>query len=443
MNIISFINSFILGPVIPLILFIVGIYFFIKYKFFIIRFPMMIIKVFFKKSDDPNAISPFKAVTMALAGTLGVGNIVGVATAITAGGAGAVFWMLLSALASMLIKYSEIVLAIKFRHQNHGGAMYYIRDGLMKNNIAVLFAVVCLLSSFTLGNIIQVNAAAEAFDTVFNIPPIVIGIIFFILSFIVILGGLKSISEFTAKLIPILSAVFIIFSMFIIIVNYDKLPGVIVKIITSAFTPSAAAGGIGGFIMMKSLRFGVARGIMSNEAGCGTAPIAHASAYTNNPAEQGCWGIFEVFVDTVILCSMTAFVLLIYHDNLTGYDGIILALKAYESCLGSLANYVISISVLCFAFGTVICWSYYGIECIRFLTSDKKWIKMYIIIYCLTTLYGAVASGTVIWDLSDFFTGIMTVINTICICGMTPIVKQITDAYFFTSSNSSNGKTGS
>jgi len=443
MNIISFINSFILGPVIPLILFIVGIYFFIKYKFFIIRFPMMIIKVFFKKSDDPNAISPFKAVTMALAGTLGVGNIVGVATAITAGGAGAVFWMLLSALASMLIKYSEIVLAIKFRHQNHGGAMYYIRDGLMKNNIAVLFAVVCLLSSFTLGNIIQVNAAAEAFHTVFNIPPIVIGIIFFILSFIVILGGLKSISELTAKLIPILSAVFIIFSMFIIIVNYGKLPGVIAKIITSAFTPSAAAGGIGGFIMMKSLRFGVARGIMSNEAGCGTAPIAHASAYTNNPAEQGCWGIFEVFVDTVILCSMTAFVILIYHDNLTGYDGIILALKAYESCLGSLANYVISISVLCFAFGTVICWSYYGIECIRFLTSDKKWIKMYIIIYCLTTLYGAVASGTVIWDLSDFFTGIMTVINTICICGMTPIVKQITDAYFFTRSNSSHGKTGS
>ena len=443
MNIISFTNTFILGPVIPFILFTAGIYYLFKFKFFIFRYPVKIVKVLLKKSDNPNTISPFKAVTMALAGTLGVGNIVGVATAITAGGAGAVFWMLLSAFVSMLIKYSEIVLAVFYRRKTngtyHGGAMYYIKN----NKLAVLFAVVCILSSFTLGNIIQVKAAAEAFDIVFHIPPIVIGIFFVVLSFIVILGGIKSISEFTAKLIPILSAVYIIFSMFIIIVNYNKLPEIIVNIITSAFTPSAAFGGIGGFVMMKSLRFGVARGIMSNEAGCGTAPIAHASAYTNSPAEQGCWGIFEVFADTIILCSMTAFVILIYHKNLSDYDGITLAIKAFESCLGSTANYFISISVLCFAIGTVICWSYYGIECIRFLTPKKIWSKLYIIIYCFAAAYGAVASADIIWELSDFFLGIMTLINTVCIFGLTPMIKQITDAYFFTRSELSNGKIGS
>jgi amino acid carrier protein len=398
-------------------------------------------KVFIKRSDTPDAVSPFKAVTMALAGTLGVGNIVGVATAITAGGSGAVFWMLISAVASILIKYSEIVLAVKYRqsHNNKseffGGAMYYIRDGLGKNKLAVMFAVVCLMSSFTLGNIIQVNAAANAFDMVFNIPPIAVGVFFAITSFIVIWGGIKSISELTAKLIPLLSLTFIAFSMYIIIINYHMIPDIIISILSEAFKPSSAIGGIGGFIIMKSLRFGVARGIMSNEAGCGTAPIAHAGACTNSPAEQGCWGIFEVFVDTVILCSMTALVILIYKQNYSiEYDGIILALKAYESCLGSLADYVISISVLCFAFGTVICWSYYGIECIRFLSSNPLWVKLYIIVYCLIAVYGSGASNNIIWELSDFFTGIMTVVNTVCVCGMTSVIKQVTDAYFFASS---------
>ena len=414
-----------------------------KFRFFIIRHPLKIIKILTKKSDDPTALSPFKAVTMALAGTLGVGNIVGVATAITAGGPGAVFWMLLSAAASILIKYSEIVLAVKYRqihkrdkNKFFGGAMYYIRDGLGKNNTAAVFAVICLISSFTLGNIIQVNAAANAFDMVFNIPPTNVGIFFALSSFIVIWGGIKSISEFTVKLIPFLSLTFIVFSMYIIIINHEMIPDISADILHKAFTPSAAIGGIGGFVIMKSLRFGAARGIMSNEAGCGTAPIAHAGAYTNSPAEQGCWGIFEVFVDTIILCSMTAFVILIYKSNTdsTGYDGIILALKAYESCLGNLADYVISISVLCFAFGTVICWSYYGIECIRFITPKTIWPKLYIIIYCLITIYGAGASNNIIWELSDFFTGIMTVVNTICVCCLTPEVKQITDAYFFSSS---------
>lgn len=434
MTIISFINTFILSPVLPLTVFAAGIYFLFKLKFFIFRYPTKIIKVLFKKNNNPNAMSPFKAVTMALAGTLGVGNIVGVATAVTAGGAGAVFWMILSALISMTIKYSEIVLAVKYRKDHNGiksgGAMYYIRDGLKKHKTAIIFAVVCMLSSFTIGNIIQVNAASNAFYMVFNIPPVAVGIFIAVLAFIVIWGGLKSISEFTAKMIPLLSLLFIAVSLYVIIINYDKIPGVIINILYSAFAPSAAAGGIGGFILMKSIRYGVARGIMSNEAGCGTAPIAHAGADTDNPAEQGCWGIFEVFVDTVLLCSMTAFVILIYYDNLTGYDGIILALKAFESCLGNIAGYVISISILCFAFGTVVCWSYYGIECIRFLTPNPKWEKMYIIVFCATAIYGAVASNAVIWELSDFFIGIMTVINTSCICGMTPTIKSITNAYF-------------
>lgn len=438
MNIISFVNTFILGPVLPLILFAVGLYFLFKFRFFIIRHPIKIIKVLLKKSENPDAMSPFKAVTMALAGTLGVGNIVGVATAITAGGAGAVFWMLLSALVSMLIKYSEIVLAVEYRQNKNGtffgGAMYYIRDGLKKHTIAIIFAVVCLLTSFALGNIIQVNAAANAFKLIFDIPPIAVGIFIAVLAFVVIWGGVKSISEFTAKLIPLLSLIYIAFSMYVIVVNGDKIPDVITNIITSAFKPSSAIGGIGGFLLTKSIRYGVARGILSNEAGCGTAPIAHAGAQTNSPAEQGCWGLFEVFVDTILLCTMTAFVILIYHDNLVGYDGIVLALKAFESCLGSIAGYVISISILCFAFCTVICWSYYAIECIRFLTSKIIWSKIYIVVYCLIAVYGAVASNFIIWELSDFFIGIMTVINTVCVCGMTNTVKQITDLYFFESS---------
>ncbi len=411
MNIITTLNKLILSPVMFAVLFLCGITLLIRLRGFPLTSPVKVIKGLMGK----NMLSSFKAMTVALAGTLGVGNIVGVATAIHMGGAGSVFWMIASALVAMVIKYAEIYLAIEYRQGKHGGAAYYIRDGLGKPKLAGLFSALCIIASFTVGNIIQVNAAALSFESELDIRPIWIGVFIAIITFLVIYKGIGRISSFTLRMIPILSVGYIVFSVILICANYALIPGIIRNIVTSAFTPDSAQGGILGFLLSRSLRYGVVRGIGSNEAGCGTAPTAHVTADTDSPIKQGYWGVFEVFVDTVLLCTLTALVILIYPQHIPQHDGMVLAIKAYESFFGEGAGYILTAAIFFFALSTVICWSYYAVESIYYFTKKEVYKKAYYVVYCFACIIGAALSLEFVWELSDITIALMTIINCTCI----------------------------
>ncbi len=407
MNIITNLNKLILSPVMFAVLFICGAVLLIRLRGFPFTSPIKVLKGL--KNGD--ILSSFKAMTLALAGTLGVGNIVGVATAIHMGGAGAVFWMLVSALVAMVIKYAEIYLAVLYRKNGRGGSAYYIRDGLGKPILAALFSILCIIASFTVGNMIQVNAVALSFESEFALNPFITGVMIALLSFLVIYKGVESISAFTLRMIPLLSIGFIIVSIWVIAANRTLVPSVIKQIFTEAFKADSAAGGIIGFFTSNAVRYGVMRGIGSNEAGCGTAPTAHATAKTELPEKQALWGIFEVFVDTVLLCTLTALVILIYPNNIPKYDGMVLAIKSYEGYFGEVAGYILAIAVFFFALSTVICWSYYAVESIHYFTKKEIYKKAYIVVYCLFCIVGAVSSLGAVWELSDVTIALMTVIN--------------------------------
>ena len=389
------------------VLFICGAVLLIRLRGFPFTSPIKVLKGL--KNGD--MLSSFKAMTLALAGTLGVGNIVGVATAIHMGGAGAVFWMLVSALVAMVIKYAEIYLAVLYRKNGRGGAAYYIRDGLGKPILAALFSILCIIASFTVGNMIQVNAVALSFESEFALNPFITGVMIALLSFLVIYKGVESISAFTLRMIPLLSIGFIIVSIWVIAANRTLVPSVIKQIFTEAFKADSAAGGIIGFFTSNAVRYGVMRGIGSNEAGCGTAPTAHVTAKTDRPEKQALWGIFEVFVDTVLLCTLTALVILIYPDNILKYDGMVLAIKAYEGYFGEAAGYILAISIFFFALSTVICWSYYAVESIHYFTKKEIYKKAYIVVYCGFCIIGSVSSLEAVWELSDITIALMTIIN--------------------------------
>ncbi len=425
----------IFGPALSLILFAAGgILFVLLGKSNPLLHPIRVVKALFSKNKSSDGISPFKAMTVALAGTLGVGNIAGVATAITAGGAGAVFWLLVSSFAAMILKYCEIVLAVLYRKKSgegyHGGAVYYIKNGLKSPFTASLFAVICIIASFSLGSIVQVNAAAEAISYSFNIPPLFVGILMAVLVFFVIIGGVKSVANVTVKLIPLLSAIYIIFSMYVIVINCDKIPAVFSSVISSAFDTRSAVGGILGFITSKAIRIGISRGVFSNEAGCGTAPFAHASAHTNSAVEQGFFGIFEVFADTALLCTMTALVILIPYGDISQYDGMVLAIKAFECYIGPVSGYFIAISAFLFAFAAVICWSHYSCECLKFLFPKKNVFYIYCFLYSAAAIYGSVAAQGAVWEIADLTVSLMTVINTATLMFLFKQIKSESVRYF-------------
>ena len=432
-----FVNTYIVSPALPVTIFAAGLYYIFRLKAFIFFHPVKIIKSFFT-SDGKDGISPFRAVTLALAGTLGVGNIVGVASAISIGGPGAVFWMWVSSVASMFIKYVETLVAMMHRKREgniyHGGAYYYIKNAF----VAGLFAVLCLIASFLLGNLIQIRALADSAMTVFKIPAWSIAIFAAIFCLIVTVGGVKRISALTVRMIPALAFVYIAISMYIICKNFDQIPHVITLILGDAFGIDKMAAGTSGFIISKAIRYGISRGLVSNEAGCGTAPIAHAASQSQNPVRQGFWGIFEVFCDTVLLCSMTAFcVLFAYgtpaHDT---QNGMIYVLNAYEMLAGKGASYIIGISVCLFAVATVLCWAHYGSECIYYLTGKftRKTFRTinnaYLILYSITAAAGAFVNAEAAWTYTELIIGIMTIINTIYIFRLSNKVTQTTNTYF-------------
>ena len=389
-------------------------------------------------------ISPFRALTLALAGTLGVGNIVGVASAIALGGAGAIFWMWVSALGAMILKYAEIVLAVKHRRVGtdgtpYGGAMYYICDCFDAKRmprtgatLAVVFAVLCIVDALSTGCVIQVNAVASAFEGVFGLPVWVCGAILTVTCLFLVGRGVDSLSFLTERLVPLMTGGYLLLSVAVLVLRADAIPEAFIGIFRDAFNPQSAAGGVLGFLLNRGVRYGTMRGLLSNEAGCGTAPIAHAASNTKSSVEQGFWGLFEVFVDTILLCTVTALVILVEPQVLTTFagDGVMMTIAAYAAVLGQGAAWFLAVAVLLFGFATVICWSHYGAECVRYLTRSHTAQMLYRIATCLAVLCGSLLAPDSLWEVADFAIGTMTMINLGILIGMRREIRRETAVYF-------------
>lgn len=382
--------------------------------------------------------SPLRALTVALAGTLGVGNITGVASALICGGPGAIFWMWIGAIVVLGVKYAEVYLAVLFRQINggkyFGGAMYYIKYGLADkygtNKSAVfggIFAVLCCLNSLITGNIVQSNAASCIFPKEYRIY---CGAFLAVCVLISIVYGAKKVERITSSIIPLLTAVYILLSLYIIISNIRYLPKILSMIFTSAFSGKAVIGGAAGFSFREAVRFGVMRGIFSNEAGCGTSPIAHAAADTKSPHHQACYGIFEVVFDTIILCTMTAFVLLIAGEKYgiipwrSSEDVSPVTLSAFGLLGGEMTYGLLSLCIVLFAFATIIAQIYYGVISIGYISAKKTPQIIYYILSVGCAIIGSVISSPVMWLTADLIIGIMTAVNCIVIILLRSRLKE-------------------
>jgi len=367
----------------------------------------------------PSSISPFQAMSTALAGTLGVGNIAGVATALTLGGPGAVFWMWVSAFFGMMTKYSEILLAVKFREKNRegfrGGPMYYMKNALNKPWMGCIFSFLCALTSFGIGNMTQVNAVSGAALAAFGVPLWATGILVAILLALVVFGGLRRIASVNEVIIPFISIAYIICSITVLIRNRFYLGSAFALIFQGAFRPAGVAGGALGYGVSTAMRYGIARGVFTNEAGLGSAPIAHASADCKSPAHQGVWGIFEVFLDTIVVCTLTALVLLTAQGGSLwqgGLDGVALTSAAFASVFGPKGAGFIAVAVMCFAVAGMLGWCFYGETAIRFLTGDSNFaIQLYRCLFIACAVVGAVSEMRTLWELSDVLNAMMAIPN--------------------------------
>lgn len=361
----------------------------------------------------------FKALAVALAGTLGVGNIAGVASAIAMGGPGAIFWMWISALFAMLLKYAEVVLALRTRCYDargraHGGAPYYIKkafEGRVGRWMAALFAVLCVGCALMLGGVVQSAAAAEALEGAFSVPPLAVGVLLGGLAALILTTGARGVERACTAIVPIVCGLFTVASLVAILRQAHAIPTAFADIFKGALSFKSAAGGALGFFTSRALRYGVARGIVSNEAGCGTAPIAHAAAEGTSPTRQGLLGVLEVFVDTILLCTVTALVILTSGVPVQAGGGMRYALEAYRASLGELAVPILALSVLLFAFATVLCWAHYGAESLRYLTSRRAATRALPLAVAAACLLGAVAAPGLVWDLTDLILSLMALLN--------------------------------
>ena len=447
------VNGFIWG--IPAMICIIGIGLylsigtgFIQIRRFVYAIKHTLGKVFDKKEAESGAMTPFQAVCTALAGTVGTGNIAGVAGAIAIGGPGAVFWMWISALLGMCTKFSEVVLAVHFRERNDkgdwvGGPMYFIKNGLPKkwHFLAVLFSVFGMVAVFGTGNATQVNTIVTAIDSVFtsyNLAEaeglgtinLILGIFIALCVALVLLGGIRRIGSFTEKLVPFMAVFYIILAVGVVIMNIGKVPGVFASIFGGAFDPRAFTGGVVGS-MFTSMRRGVSRGIFSNEAGLGTGSIAHASADTGHPVQQGLFGIFEVFTDTIVICTLTSLVILcsgidIVFGQAAGAD---LTIAGFIASYGRWVSIFTAVALICFAFSTTIGWGLYGSRCVEFLFGTRV-IRPFMVVYALVSIIGATLDLGLLWDISDTFNGLMVIPNLIAVFLLSGTVFRLTRDYF-------------
>lgn len=385
---------------------------------------------FRRRSGREEGITPFQAVSTALAGTLGTGNIAGVATAIVAGGPGAVFWMWCSALLGMATKYAEVLLAVEYRIRDRegrwqGGPMEYLARGLGMPWLAGIFCLFCALASFGIGNATQVGAVAQTMAQDFGLPPFLTGCALALLAGLVMMGGLRRIGAFTAAFVPLMALLYLGTGALVLVKNAAAIPDALSLIFRCAFTPQAAAGGAAGYTVRQAVHFGVARGVFTNEAGLGSAPIAHAGAAARGPVEQGCWGILEVFVDTILMCGFTALIILSGGELWrSGLDGAALTSAVFTAALGPLGGRVVSLSILLFAFSTVLGWGYYGERAIAWLTGERRWtVTLYRLCYLLVMVLAAPARLTLVWSLSDLLNGAMMVPNLIGVMALWRVVR--------------------
>jgi AGCS family alanine or glycine:cation symporter len=391
------------------------------------------LKMFSKDQVGEGEITAFQAVSTALAATVGTGNIAGVGTAIAIGGPGAVFWMWLAAIFGMATKYGEVVLSINYREKTEdgryvGGPMYYLTKGTNMKWLAVLFAIFGALATFGIGNMVQSNSVADALNATLDIDPLITGIVLAILVALVILGGIKSIGRVTEIIVPFMAAIYIVGGLIIILMNIQLVPAAFGFIFRDAFSGSAAVGGFVGSTLMVSIRYGVARGVFTNEAGLGSAPIAHAAATTDHPVRQGLWGIFEVFADTIVLCTITALVIVMTGAWDTGLDGAPLTTAAFEEGL-AYGGYIVTFGLIFFAFSTLLGWSYYGERCIEFLFG-KKSIFFYRLVFIPLIVVGAIGGLQPIWSLADTLNGLMALPNLIGLLLLSPVIVRLTKEYF-------------
>lgn len=433
----AFLNQFsalVWGPVMLAFLLGVGIFLMIGLKAFPwSHTPQAFIMLWRgRNADQEGDISPYQALMTALSATIGTGNIAGVATAIALGGPGAVFWMWITALFGMATKYAEAVLAVKYREVDErgrhvGGPMYYIKNGLGRKWqwLAILFAFLGTLAAFGIGNMVQANSVADAVESMFQIPPWQTGLAITVLSAAVIFGGIDRIAEVASSLVPTMAIIYITGALFIIFSHINQVPDALLLILSSAFTKTAALGGFVGATVWAAIRFGVARGIFSNEAGLGSAPIAHAAAKTNDPVQQGMIAMLGTFIDTLIVCTMTALVIVLTGAWSSGETGAALSTLAFNTAIPGWGGYIVVFGLVVFAFTTLLGWSYYGERCAEFLFGVKV-VWPYRFLWICAIPVGAMGKLGIIWLLADVMNGLMAIPNLIALGLLSPVIFKLT-----------------
>jgi len=436
-NLNSTINGIVWGP--PMLILLVGTGILLTFRLKALQFSNLIYahKMIFKKNEEAEGdITNYEALTTALAATIGTGNIAGVATAIAAGGPGAVFWMWVTGLVGMATKYAEAVLAVKYRVKDKrgemaGGPMYYIEKGLGMKWLAVLFAFFGAVAAFGIGNMVQANSVADAIYTTFGVAHWITGLLLVIFTAVVLLGGIKSIGKVTALLVPVMAVFYVLGGSVVIIKNAALVPAAFSSIFADAFTGNAIAGGALGTV----IRYGVARGVFSNEAGLGSAPIAAAAAKTDHPVRQALVSMTQTFIDTLVVCSFTA--LAILTSGLVGtinpatgeaYTGAALTTTAFNNTLPGVGGLIVAVGIIFFAYSTILGWSYYGEKCLEYLVGEKG-VLFYRVTFVLFIMVGAMSGLQFIWDLADTMNGLMAIPNLIGLVGLSGIVVKETKDY--------------
>lgn len=447
-SIVKEVNGVVWGPMMLVLILGVGFFLQVGLKFMPIRKLGMGFGLMFKgrEATGEGQITPFNALMTALSATIGTGNIAGVATAVFLGGPGALFWMWMTALVGMATKYSEAVCAVKFRERDEegnyvGGPMYYIKNGLGAKWawLGVAFAVFGSIAAFGIGNGVQANGVAQVLETNFGFKTSITGIVLMVLTGAVILGGITRIGAVAGKLVPFMAVSYILAGLIVLAVNADAIGTAFSLVFTHAFTPSAAEGGFAGAAVWAAIRFGVARGVFSNEAGLGSAPIAHAAAETKGPVNQGLIAMLGTFIDTIIVCSITGLAIIASGAWTSGESGAALTSLAFETSLPGVGGYLIAIALSIFAFTTILGWSYYGEKCMEFLFGVKVMLP-YRILWIIAIYFGATADLGFIWLLADTLNAMMAIPNLIALALLSPIVFKVTKEFFATGGKSEEAR---
>lgn len=438
------VNDIVWGPIMLTLLIGAGVFLSIKTNFLQFRkFGYMMKNTLFsmfsknQHQKDDSGVSPFQAVATAMAGTIGTGSIAGISTAIVAGGPGAIFWMWVSALLGMVTKYAEIVLSLKYREKNKegkwvGGPMYYIKNGLNMKWLASLFAVFAMLACLGTGNATQSNSIAVALQSTLGVNPYITGAVLMVIAVAVILGGMRRIASVNEKLVPFMALFYVICAVLATIINIGKVPQAFALIFREAFCFKAAAGGAVGYGVMRAMHFGFSRGVFSNEAGLGSAPIAHAASSAKSPVQQGLWGMFEVFFTTIIICTLSALVVLTTGIWESGaVQGAALSIASFNSILPGVGGIIVTLATIFFALSTILGWAYYGEVSMEYLFHNSKTaVGIYRYVYVVFVFIGAVGSLDLVWSISETMNGLMAIPNLIGIIGLSKVIKSITQEGF-------------